>query len=191
MKITPARIVLIGAIVVIGLWLWYSQLSFGRTVEKWGVFGDKFGALNTLFTGLGFVGILATLYHQHREIQGSKDDLAQILKALADTTQALKEQGEQNNRQAYLTALIAEMHAIAAKVEAESEAGPADVLAAERDARLEELRDFLTLARSAVGAHRFESVLSTPGPGSKARYVIQQAPDAPVPKDFYRKNHSV
>lgn len=45
-----------------------SELS----ISKSGVFGDSFGALNALFTGLGFAGLLATLKQQQHQI--SKQD---------------------------------------------------------------------------------------------------------------------
>lgn len=49
------------------------------TMERWGLskwdergqFGDTFGVVNALFSGLGFVGVIAALYLQHRELKAS------------------------------------------------------------------------------------------------------------------------
>lgn len=42
---------------------------------KSGTLGDTFGALNTLFTGLAFAGVVATLIQQSDQIRRTKQDL--------------------------------------------------------------------------------------------------------------------
>src|SRR4051794_29772905 len=37
-------------------------------------FGDMFGALNTLFTGLAFAGVVATLWLQSQQVHETKKD---------------------------------------------------------------------------------------------------------------------
>jgi len=62
---------------VIGLWF------FSPLVLKWlhgdyqgaGSFGDSFGALTSLFTGLAFVGLIVTLRQQKRQIEMQREDL--------------------------------------------------------------------------------------------------------------------
>lgn len=58
-----------GLLMVVGIWILYTlavkcQWETGKIGET-GQFGDSFGALNTLFAGLAFVGVIATLYKQH------------------------------------------------------------------------------------------------------------------------------
>jgi len=50
------------------------RCSFNGDIGKSGQFGDTFGALNTLFTGLAFVVVLATLIQQSQQIQETKRD---------------------------------------------------------------------------------------------------------------------
>jgi hypothetical protein len=41
-----------------------------------GTFGDSFGALNTLFSGMAFAGIVLSLFFQSKQIQNAKADVA-------------------------------------------------------------------------------------------------------------------
>ncbi len=50
------------------------RCSFNGDIGKSGQFGDTFGALNTLLTGLAFVVVLDTLIQQSQEIQETKRD---------------------------------------------------------------------------------------------------------------------
>jgi hypothetical protein len=43
------------------------------TVEKYGVYGDSFGRLTSLFTALGFGGLIITLMLQQRQIRAQED----------------------------------------------------------------------------------------------------------------------
>ncbi len=48
-----------------------------QTVEKFGVYGDSFGKLTSLFTALGFGGLVITLLLQQRQIRAQEDDATQ------------------------------------------------------------------------------------------------------------------
>lgn len=53
---------------IIGAWTyWAWKIWPGRSLEQEGQFGDSFGALNTLFTGLAFAGLAFTIYLQLSE----------------------------------------------------------------------------------------------------------------------------
>lgn len=101
------KIIVVCTPLVIALWLGYGLLRLDRPIEKWGVFGDKFGALNTLFTGLAMVGLLATLKHQHDENIASKRDHQELIEAHNANTQALNNQIEVQRAANYLNALVA------------------------------------------------------------------------------------
>lgn len=64
-------------ICIIGLWLlWpYLIVHFANSpeYEKKGQFGDMFGALNTLFAGLAFAGLLRTVMLQSAQIRDAKN----------------------------------------------------------------------------------------------------------------------
>lgn len=57
---------------------WFSTASgipipAEQTVEKYGVYGDSFGRLTSLFTALGFGGLIITLLLQQRQIRTQED----------------------------------------------------------------------------------------------------------------------
>ncbi len=53
-----------------------------------GVFGDSYGALNTLFSALAFTGIIASIYFQREELKATREELEA-------TRYEMKYQGEQ------------------------------------------------------------------------------------------------
>jgi len=62
---------------VVAMWVAYLAIAgsiFNGDLAKSGQFGDTFGALNTLFTGLAFAVVLATLIRQWHQIQDIKRD---------------------------------------------------------------------------------------------------------------------
>lgn len=53
------------------------DLQSERNDESWitpGSFGDMFGAMTCLFTGLGIIGVIATLIVQHKSLEQMQDD---------------------------------------------------------------------------------------------------------------------
>lgn len=86
------KVILIGFLSVVtvviayaGVLVWLtwpvSELSIGTS----GTFGDSFGALNAMFTGLGFMGLLVTILLQ-------REDLKITRKGLSETRQEIKTQ---------------------------------------------------------------------------------------------------
>lgn len=57
-------IIFIGTMGVLAVWFAWMDFCPGIDLQSQGQFGDKFGALNTLFTGLAFVGVIAALWHE-------------------------------------------------------------------------------------------------------------------------------
>jgi hypothetical protein len=78
-KKTMFLVIGISAIVFIGLWLinpWITKQIIGdRGLGQNGQFGDSYGFVNSLFTGLGIVALVATFMQQQREISGNRLDL--------------------------------------------------------------------------------------------------------------------
>jgi len=69
---------------------WYFMVS-NTTLDTWSVrssFGDMFGAINALFSGLAFAGIIVALYFQKNEFELQRQELK-------DTREELKGQKEQ------------------------------------------------------------------------------------------------
>lgn len=72
--------------VVIGLFLFYQHLMFGFNYENLialstegkGQYGDSFGALNTLFTGLAFAGLIVTILLQRQELKAQHKEFVEM-----------------------------------------------------------------------------------------------------------------
>ncbi|MDO8540066.1 MAG: hypothetical protein Q7S40_06445 [Opitutaceae bacterium] len=96
------------ALLVIGIWVffWCSDLGISKDDVR-GQFGDKFGALNTLFTGLAFVGLIATLWHERESSNQREKETEKLMRQLERTAVALETQSKLESRARYLTALIA------------------------------------------------------------------------------------
>jgi uncharacterized protein YqgV (UPF0045/DUF77 family) len=84
-------------------------------IDSWqdrGTFGDLFGAINALFSGLAFAAILYTIHFQREEIRLNRDEitlnrkeLAKSVKAQQDSQSALKQQVEQTHLSATMNAM--------------------------------------------------------------------------------------
>jgi hypothetical protein len=59
-------IILIGLMVIFGF---VTHCAFKVNLPAQGQFGDQFGALNSLFSGLAFLGLILTIIFQSRDLQ--------------------------------------------------------------------------------------------------------------------------
>lgn len=82
-KISIYAIIFIILLVIIYacLLLWISWPITEITIEKAGVFGDSFGLLTSLFSGLAFYGIIITILLQREELQLQRIELARASEA--------------------------------------------------------------------------------------------------------------
>ncbi|MFM5699277.1 putative phage abortive infection protein [Aeromonas veronii] len=83
-KISETLVFFTAALIVILLWLCYPTIIslqmnyFGKgIVDDANAYGDLYGSLNTLFSGLAFFLILLSNYVQFKEIRSAKEDIAQ------------------------------------------------------------------------------------------------------------------
>lgn len=69
-------IILFALIIVIGLWLLnlFYLKDFSESVR--GTYGDMFGVVNALFSGLAFAGIIVTIYLQTKELGLQRSELS-------------------------------------------------------------------------------------------------------------------
>lgn len=93
--------------IVLGVWLLYLAVLFwGHYIlsipnslvqhkEIIGVFGDYFGALNALFAGLAFAGIIVTIRQQSADLQATKKEMEDQTKQFETQTALLQKQIEQ------------------------------------------------------------------------------------------------
>lgn len=53
----------------------YKDFFYNTELSEMGVFGDSYGALNTLFSALAFTGIIASIYFQREELKATREEL--------------------------------------------------------------------------------------------------------------------
>jgi hypothetical protein len=71
------RLVIVAGVTIVVLWVLSATLIMAA-VRDWpsrGAFGEMFGAIEALFSGLAFAGVIATVYLQMRELALQRQDL--------------------------------------------------------------------------------------------------------------------
>lgn len=81
---------------VIAVWAFTFLLYFINDSEERGQFGDMFGAVNALFSGLAFAGLIITLILQREELSLQRDELKQTRKEFEDQNKTMKRQRFEN-----------------------------------------------------------------------------------------------
>lgn len=96
------RQLLIWGAVVLGFWLLYLAVlywghyilpipdSLAQHSEAIGVFGDYFGALNALFAGLAFAGLIVTIHQQSADLKATKEEMRMSREEMVEQTQQFK-----------------------------------------------------------------------------------------------------
>ena len=88
---------LISAAVVALVWIGYWRLaavtnSHWDGAARFGTFGDSFGALNTLFSGLAFAALVVTIVMQHHQLRLQQKELRLQKEEMRRSADALTEQ---------------------------------------------------------------------------------------------------
>lgn len=88
---------------VIALWglSWLGISKFIDNPTNQGTFGDMFGAVNALFSGLAFAGLIVTLIYQKEELKLQRDELAETRKELQGQREEFEEQNKTMKRQRF------------------------------------------------------------------------------------------
>jgi len=100
-----ATIAFSAIIVVWGLY-WYLVSSILCDYTTRGQFGDMFGAINALFTGLAFAGLIVTIIQQSKELRIQSTELFNQSGALKISSQQFVEQNNTLKRQQFETMLF-------------------------------------------------------------------------------------
>ena len=108
----PFVVVVLLVLVILGLLGWAVWLAFPKLDQR-GQFGDMFGSVNALFSGLAFAGVIYTLVLQQRE-------LALQRKELRETRNELRKQAMAATDQAETALLAAKINAYGSLLNAES-----------------------------------------------------------------------
>lgn len=89
----------VGILIVIACFLFALCTGILTTPEKAGQFGDQFGAINTLFSGLAFVGFLAALSLQRKDLNLQKEEIRKTRREFEAQTKQFEAQTKQINEQ--------------------------------------------------------------------------------------------
>jgi len=96
-----------------GLWVYYN-------ISPWsdrGQFGDMFGAVNALFSGLAFAGVIIALVFQRRELELQRRELELTRKELARTASAQEQSIKTSVKQTEIQRQSAILNSLASLVE--------------------------------------------------------------------------
>lgn len=102
----------IALIVIVGLWLFtYYKLKDLSQTDR-GTFGDMFGSVNALFSGLALAGIILTILLQKKELSLQRQELTYTRNELQRTADAQEKSEIALNRQAENLKISAKLTAL-------------------------------------------------------------------------------
>ncbi|MFG6426961.1 MAG: putative phage abortive infection protein [Muribaculaceae bacterium] len=87
---------IVAGVIVVVVWLLFwlvLDVRIGSHEER-GTFGDKFGAVNALFAGLAFAGLIVTMIMQREELGMQRQELMQTRDELAKQRQEFEQQNK-------------------------------------------------------------------------------------------------
>lgn len=93
--------VIVAFVVVFAFWI--VNLGFGLYMapNQRGTFGDMFGAVNSIFSGLAFVGVIYAIFMQRHEVALAKKEIKYTRKILDDQQKQLEFQNNEARKQAF------------------------------------------------------------------------------------------
>lgn len=92
----------LGGVCLFILFIWLANASLLPTlVDEPGTFGDMFGGINALFSGLAFVGVIAAILLQSKELELQRKELAETREVLKDQKQQLELQNQTIKKQQF------------------------------------------------------------------------------------------
>jgi len=103
------RILIWAALGVTVVWLVFAVLIFfiGKDWPTRGQFGDVFGVLNCLFSGLAFAGVIISILMQKEELNLQRQELKETREELKKQAIAQEKQEEALREQARIMAMTA------------------------------------------------------------------------------------
>jgi len=84
------------SIIIIGLWIGTYFFLKDKPKEDRGTYGDMFGTINSLFSGLALAGIILTILLQRKELKLQRDELRDTRKEFETQNETLKLQRFEN-----------------------------------------------------------------------------------------------
>ena len=95
--------IVIAIIGVIAMWSlsWWLISKYIDDPTNQGTFGDMFGAVNALFSGLAFAGLIVTLLYQKEELKLQREELRETRNELNAQKLEFQEQNKTMKRQRF------------------------------------------------------------------------------------------
>jgi hypothetical protein len=93
-------VAIIGVLAAWGLSWWLINKHIDCSTER-GTFGDMFGAVNALFSGLAFAGLIVTLLYQKEELKLQREELRETRNELNAQKLEFQEQNKTMKRQRF------------------------------------------------------------------------------------------
>lgn len=93
-------VAIIGVLAAWGLSWWLINKNIDCSTER-GTFGDMFGAVNALFSGLAFAGLIVTLIYQKEELKLQREELRETRNELNAQKLEFQEQNKKMKRQRF------------------------------------------------------------------------------------------
>lgn len=87
-------ILLLGCVSTIWFLFGLGAYLLPSTAEESGQFGDMFGGITALFSGLAFAGLIFTLFVQKKELQYQREELSHLVNEQRETKVHLKDQAD-------------------------------------------------------------------------------------------------
>ena len=93
-------VAIIGVLAAWGISWWLINKNIDCSTER-GTFGDMFGAVNALFSGLAFAGLIVTLLYQKEELKLQREELKETRNELNAQKLEFQEQNKTMKRQRF------------------------------------------------------------------------------------------
>lgn len=118
------KVVIFAAIaMIIVIWIaapFVLQYIFSSSEER-GLFGDSYGVLNSLFSGLAFAGVIIAIVLQKNELKLQREELELTRVELTRAAQAQEASGNYIGEQSEVMKVTAELNGLAALIQARTE----------------------------------------------------------------------
>lgn len=98
-------VIVVVAQIIFGIVIW---ISFDSMCDR-GTFGDMFGAVNALFSGLAFCGVIYAIFLQRKELELQREELTLTRKELKKSADAQQKISEENRKFAIIQEKTFEM----------------------------------------------------------------------------------
>jgi hypothetical protein len=115
----PLKVLIILSLCVLTVWALYlvAMLYGSDQWETRAFFGEMFGSLDSLFSGLAFAGLIYAIWLQRKELQLQRDELRQTREELQRTANAQEQSKEALTRQADTLLFTARLNLISSRIE--------------------------------------------------------------------------